>query len=185
MAKRKLAALEKVEADLANLRHKIRCDPESYSDNFQQQWEQYESLYGILMDSPDSVDDSGIVSARELIDFVVHVADCYPSKTKRFPNDLIVLLQQHHENLDPELREKVVGSLAMLRNKGLLDPSEYVGHRQSQLQGTRKTNHGQAVCKFIPHPDFHLQQASAALHLPKDPIRHSRCERQDQESQAK
>ncbi|KAF2104336.1 SDA1-domain-containing protein, partial [Rhizodiscina lignyota] len=121
MGKRKLGALEKVEADLANLQHKIRRDPPSYKDDFDRQYEQYAAFYAILAQEPSSVDDSGIVSVRELIDFIAHVADCYPTQTKDFPNDLISLLEAHHEDLEPELREKVVVSLVLMRNKDIID----------------------------------------------------------------
>lgn len=82
----------------------------------------------ILSQSPSSVDDSGIVSVRDLIDFIAHVADCYPADTKEFPHDLISLLERHHEDLEPELREKAVGSLVLLRNKDLIDSSTLVPH---------------------------------------------------------
>jgi len=49
------------------------------------------------------------------------VADCYPDITTNFAQDLITLLRTHHATLEPELREKVVGSLALLRNKDLIN----------------------------------------------------------------
>jgi hypothetical protein len=39
--KRKRGALEKVDADLPNLQHKIRSDPTSYQDEFLNQYSQY------------------------------------------------------------------------------------------------------------------------------------------------
>ncbi|KAL4880198.1 SDA1-domain-containing protein [Aspergillus karnatakaensis] len=121
MVKRKLGALEKVEADLPNLQHKIRRDPKSYIEDFRAQHYQYESHREIFMAAPSSATDTGIISLRELIDFIAHVADCYPEITKDFGPQLIEMLTQHHSLLEPELREKIVGSLVLLRKKELLD----------------------------------------------------------------
>ncbi|KZF24062.1 SDA1-domain-containing protein [Xylona heveae TC161] len=123
MGKRKVGALEKVEADLPNLQHKIRRDPVSYKDDFASQYHQYESHREIFMRAPGSATDAGLISLRELIDFVAHVADCYPEITKSFPEDLMNLITLHHTDLEPELREKIVGSLVLLRKKDVIDSS--------------------------------------------------------------
>lgn len=78
------------------------------------------------MAAPTAATDTGIISLRELIDFISHVADCYPDITKDFPQQLIDLLTQHHLVLEQELREKIVGSLMLLRKKDLLDSATYV-----------------------------------------------------------
>ena len=78
------------------------------------------------MDAPSSATDDGIVSIRDLIDFLAHVADCYPHATAQFPHDLMQMLNTHHEDLEPELREKVVGSLVLLRRKDIIDSSTFV-----------------------------------------------------------
>ncbi|KAJ5991820.1 hypothetical protein N7451_007544 [Penicillium sp. IBT 35674x] len=121
MVKRKLGALEKVEADLPNLQHKIRRDPKSYIEDFRAQHYQYESHREIFMSAPTSATDTGIISLRDLIDFITHVADCYPEILKDFPQQLIDMLMQHHLVLEPELREKLVGSIVLLRKKDCLD----------------------------------------------------------------
>lgn len=73
------------------------------------------------MAAPSSATDTGIISLRELIDFIAHVADCYPDITKDFGPQLIDILSQHHQVLEQELREKIVGSLVLLRKKELMD----------------------------------------------------------------
>lgn len=78
------------------------------------------------MAAPTATNDTGLISLRELIDFISHVADCYPDITKDFPQQLIDMLSQHHLVLEPELREKIVGSLVLLRKKDLLDSATYV-----------------------------------------------------------
>ncbi|PNS18198.1 Protein sda1 [Sphaceloma murrayae] len=119
--KRKLGALEKVEADLPNLQAKIRRDPTSYKDDFVNQYQQYRAFLSLFLQAPTSSDEQGIVSIREQIDFVAHVADCYPVLCADFPNDLTSLLEKHHAVLDSELRDKVVGSLVLLRRKEIID----------------------------------------------------------------
>ena len=81
------------------------------------------------MQAPSSASAAGIVSLRDLIDFVAHVADRYPELTKDFPQDLINILNTHHRELEPELREKIVGSLVLLRRKDIIDSSMWVHPR--------------------------------------------------------
>ncbi|MCJ1392329.1 Severe Depolymerization of Actin [Xylographa bjoerkii] len=123
MVKRKVGALEKVDADLANLQNKIRRDPISYKEEFIKQYSQYESHREIFWQAPSSATDAGIVSLRDLIDFTSHVAECFPELTAKFPNELIEILSLHHKELESELREKIVGSLVLLRRKDLIDSS--------------------------------------------------------------
>ncbi|KJZ73114.1 hypothetical protein HIM_07498 [Hirsutella minnesotensis 3608] len=121
MGKRKVAALEKIEADFASLQYKIRRDPKSYKDDFLRQWEQYESQREIFLSSPTTATADSVESFHNMIDLIAHVADCYPEETRTFPDDLKVILTQHHAIIHPELREKVVGSLVLLRRKEVID----------------------------------------------------------------
>ncbi|MCJ1293190.1 Severe Depolymerization of Actin [Xylographa carneopallida] len=123
MVKRKVGALEKVDADLANLQNKIRRDPISYKEEFIKQFSQYESHREIFLQAPSSATDAGIVSLRDLVDFTSHVAECFPELTARFPGELIEILSLHHQVLESELREKIVGSLVLLRRKDIIDSS--------------------------------------------------------------
>ncbi|KAH8668254.1 SDA1-domain-containing protein [Tricladium varicosporioides] len=121
MGKKRVGALEKVDADLPNLQYKIRRDPKSYTEDFLNQYGQYQSQRDIFMASPNTATSSGIISFRDLIDFVAHVADCFPEDTAKFPEDLKAILTQHHAQLESELREKIVGSLVLLRRKDIID----------------------------------------------------------------
>lgn len=78
------------------------------------------------MAAPDSTDENGLVSLRDMIDFISHVADCYAQITKPLPDHLIEILSLHHAKLEPELRDKVVGSLVLLRNKDVIDSTTCV-----------------------------------------------------------
>ena len=121
MVKRKLAALEKVDADLANLQNKIKRDPASYENDFLHQYMQYDNQRIIFLQAPASTSENAIVSFRDLIEFVAHVADCYKEQTKEFPSQLVEILSVHHAILEPQLREKIVGSLVLLRRKEVID----------------------------------------------------------------
>ena len=85
------------------------------------QYRQYESQKEIFLQAPNAGADSSIQSLKDLVDFISHVADCYPSPTKTFPEDLILLLKTRYESLEAELREKIVGSLVLLRRKAIID----------------------------------------------------------------
>ncbi|KIM96371.1 hypothetical protein OIDMADRAFT_183164 [Oidiodendron maius Zn] len=124
MVKKRVAALDKVDADLANLQYKIRRDPKSYADDFQSQYQQYSSQRDIFLASPNTASSGSIVSFRDLIDLVAHVADCYPEFTTTFPDDLKSILTLHHATLESELREKIVGSLVLLRRKEIIDSTD-------------------------------------------------------------
>lgn len=121
--KRKVGALEKIDANLANLQHKIKRDPASYRDEFLKQYSQYESQREIFLQAPSSSTTTGIISIRDLIEFISHVADCYPDDVTEFPEQLIHILSLYHAELESELREKIVGSLVLLRRKEIIDSS--------------------------------------------------------------
>lgn len=93
----------------------------SYQEDFLNQYGQYQTQRDIYLASPASASSTGIVSFRDLIDFVSHIAECYPEDTAKFPEDLKEILSLHHAELESELREKVVGSLVLLRRKDIID----------------------------------------------------------------
>ncbi|KAK3371147.1 SDA1-domain-containing protein [Lasiosphaeria ovina] len=121
MGKRKLAALEKVDADLVNLQYKIRRDPKSYAQEFYDQWLAYDAQRQIFISSPSTASTDDLKKFHDLVDLIAHVADLYPDLTGAYPDHLKELLNQHHAILHPELREKVVGSLVLLRRKDVID----------------------------------------------------------------
>ncbi|KAG8675722.1 Severe Depolymerization of Actin [Fusarium poae] len=124
MVKRKVAALEKIDADFAALQQKIRRDPRSYKEEFLKQWEQYEAQREIFLVSPSTASADSVESFHNIIDLIAHVADCYKEETATFPDDLKEILTQHHVVLHPDLREKIVGSLVLLRRKEVIDSTD-------------------------------------------------------------
>lgn len=123
MVKKKVAALEKVEADLAGLQYKIRRDPQDYKNEFEENWYQYLTALDTFLAAPANADANSLIKFRDQIDFVAHVADCYPEYTAGLPDGLRDILTRHHAVLEPELREKIVSSLVLLRRKDIVDSS--------------------------------------------------------------
>ncbi|CAM9957028.1 unnamed protein product, partial [Laminaria digitata] len=60
----------------------------------------------------------------ELVTFMSHVAPCYKAQTKDFGPQLKSLLERHGPVLHPAIRIKLVQALILLRNRGVLDPTE-------------------------------------------------------------
>ncbi|RFU31990.1 hypothetical protein B7463_g4367, partial [Scytalidium lignicola] len=114
MVKKRVAALEKSDADLSNLQYKVRRDPKSYKEDFLNQYGQYISQRDIFIAAPNVTPTNGIISFHDLIDFVAHVADCFPEETKDFPEDLKTILTQHHAELESSLREKITALFNLL-----------------------------------------------------------------------
>lgn len=76
------------------------------------------------MSTPSSLstasDQSGAEKFAELVGFMAQVANCYPAHTKTFPDELGSLLSANHTTLHADLREKLVQSLVLLRNKDVI-----------------------------------------------------------------
>ena len=103
----------------------VLISPRSYHYDFGIQFRQYEMQRELFMQAPTSATDDGLILFRDLIDFVAHLADCYPELTAKVPEQLIEILELHHADLKSELREKIIGSLVLLRKKGILDSSRF------------------------------------------------------------
>ncbi|XP_063698519.1 protein SDA1 homolog [Culicoides brevitarsis] len=102
--------------NLPQLQNLIKRDPESYKDNFLQQYRHYESVLEIFKLSPDKENKK----LDELVMFLAQVAQCYPEELKMFPQQLVELLRSHSTNLDPDMRNTFCRALILLRNKQLV-----------------------------------------------------------------
>ena len=100
----------------------------SYRDDFIKQLRQYEAARDIFLEAPASTSTESAASFRDFIDLIAHVAENYPDLTATFPDDLANILSSHHSVLDTELREKIVGSLVLLRRKDIIDSSRYISN---------------------------------------------------------
>lgn len=125
MGKRKVGALDKLDADLASLQFKVRSDPKSYHDEFDRQYTAYLATREVFLDNPANATRDVAQDFHDKVDFIAHVADCFKSETKDFAEGLKEILTEHHAVLDSNVREKLVGSLVLLRRKELIT-SEYL-----------------------------------------------------------
>ena len=96
-------------------------DSRSYQSDFHTQFEQYKAQREIFVRDPAGATESGVISFRDLVEFVAHVADCYPEATANVSEELAEILTTHQEDLESELREKIIGSLVLLRKKKIVD----------------------------------------------------------------
>ena len=128
------------------LQNLVKRDPESYYEEFLQQYSHYESLRDIFMlngmsnelgdvvnndythtsASSSSSSSSSTAQFIELIGFVSQVCSCFPKETANFTNELKQLLLEHHKTLPFELKEKIITSLTMLRNKNVITAEELI-----------------------------------------------------------
>ncbi|EDO17946.1 hypothetical protein Kpol_1010p64 [Vanderwaltozyma polyspora DSM 70294] len=141
MARRSRAAI--LPTNIILLQNLVKRDPESYHEEFLQQYAHYESLRDIFIlngmsggengTSGSAIDSSSSGSVTtstsqlmELIGFVSQVCSCFPKETANFPNELKQLVLEHHKSLPFELKEKIITSLMMLRNKGVITAEQLI-----------------------------------------------------------
>ncbi|CUM54720.1 uncharacterized protein AC631_04246 [Debaryomyces fabryi] len=122
MGKRRRAAI--LPTNIILLQNVVRRDPESYYEEFVQQYSHYESLRDIFLMNPSGASKG--TEFGELIGFVSAVCDCYPKETSNYPDELKNLLLNNHRDLSPELREKIIQCLTMLRNKGTVSAESLI-----------------------------------------------------------
>ncbi|ODV84764.1 hypothetical protein CANARDRAFT_28904 [[Candida] arabinofermentans NRRL YB-2248] len=115
MAKKRRAAI--LPTNIALLQNLVRRDPESYHEEFLQQYSHYKSLKDIFLLNPSAHDGEEF---EELIGFMSAVCSCYPKETANFPTELKMILENNHRDLTPQLREKIIQCLVMLRNKDVI-----------------------------------------------------------------
>lgn len=118
MAKKRRAAI--LPTNIILLQNVVRKDPESYHEEFLQQFSHYESLRDLYLINPTGVDANSTTEFIDLIGFMSAVCNCYPKETANFPNELKEILLNNHRDLTPELREKIIQCLTMLKNKDII-----------------------------------------------------------------
>jgi protein SDA1 len=120
MGRRNRSAL--LPTNIPQLQNLLKRDPKSYEAEFEQQYRHYEASLSIFKLKPDDeAKDLG-----ELINFISQVSQCFPQRTAEFPGQMIELLQEHYQVLNPDLRKNMVQALILLRNKNVVDNTRYV-----------------------------------------------------------
>ncbi|CAL1567642.1 unnamed protein product [Knipowitschia caucasica] len=109
----------KLPNNLPQLQNLIKRDPQSYLDEFLQQYRHYQSNVQIFRLQPDKPNKE----LSELVMFLAQVGHCYLEHMSTFPQDLCELLLAHHTVLEPDLRMTFCKGLILLRNKNLISPS--------------------------------------------------------------
>ncbi|CAI2165612.1 1718_t:CDS:10 [Funneliformis geosporum] len=114
MGKRNRATMLPI--NLPQLQNLIKRDPISYKQDFLQQYRHFESQLDIFKLKPDEeAEEFG-----RLITFISQVAQCYSQETSSFPNQLINLLSECYQILNPNVRRTMVQALVLLRNKDII-----------------------------------------------------------------
>ncbi|CAG8590906.1 10995_t:CDS:10 [Funneliformis mosseae] len=114
MGKRNRATLLPI--NLPQLQNLIKRDPISYKQDFLQQYRHFESQLDIFKLKPDEeAEEFG-----RLITFISQVAQCYSQETSSFPQQLINLLSECYQILNPNVRRTMVQALVLLRNKDII-----------------------------------------------------------------
>ncbi|KAK1940188.1 Protein SDA1 [Phytophthora citrophthora] len=102
---------------LPQLQNMVKRDPVGYRTEFLMQQRHFESEYQLFLLQPTK--ESAHFGA--LVNFLSHVAKCYPVEMAAFPEQIMALLRDNYLVLEPELRKTLVQSLMLLRNRGLVD----------------------------------------------------------------
>ncbi|KAG7662632.1 uncharacterized protein J8A68_003840 [[Candida] subhashii] len=122
MGKKRRAAI--LPTNIILLQNVVRRDPESYHEEFLQQYSHYESLRDLFLMNPAGADRA--TEFGDLIGFVSAVCACYPKETANFPEELKTILLNTHRDLSPDLREKIIQCLTMLRNKDIISAESLI-----------------------------------------------------------
>jgi len=104
--------------NLAQLQNLIKRDPESYIEDFTQQWRHYESNLELFKLNPSQPSET----MQDLVMFIAQVGNLYEDLFQTFPDGLRSVLAEHYSNMDPSLRMTMCRSLMLLRNKNLISP---------------------------------------------------------------
>ncbi|KAL9913632.1 SDA1 domain containing protein Mys45A [Glossina fuscipes fuscipes] len=106
--------------NLPQLQNLIKRDPESYKDEFQQQYRHFLNSLEVFALKPNEENKK----IDELVMFIAQVAQCYPAECLQFPQHLVDLLKNHATTLDPTMRNCFVKALILMRNKSLIPALE-------------------------------------------------------------
>ncbi|XP_061554496.1 protein SDA1 homolog [Phycodurus eques] len=109
----------KLPNNLPQLQNLIKRDPQSYVNEFLQQYRHYQSNVQIFKLQPDKPNKE----LAELVMFLAQVAHCYLEHLSTFPQELTDLLLCHHTVVETDLRMTFCKALILLRNKDLIDPT--------------------------------------------------------------
>ena len=137
-------------ANLLNLQNLMKRDPQSYLEEFRQQQRHFMANLQIFQSNINTSNmttagssltapvggssalgsHAGTSGAKQhkfhsdfggLIIFLAHVAPCFKNESSNYSKQLLDLLTNHYEVLDPPLRKTIVQSVILLQNRGMID----------------------------------------------------------------
>ncbi|KAJ8402331.1 hypothetical protein AAFF_G00368200 [Aldrovandia affinis] len=109
----------KLPTNLPQLQNLIKRDPQSYTEEFLQQYRHYQSNVHVFKLQPDKPNKE----LADLVMFLAQVGHCYREQLSGFPQEVTDLLLGHHTILDSDLRMTFCKSLILMRNKNLINPT--------------------------------------------------------------
>ncbi|KAJ3336840.1 Protein SDA1 [Gonapodya sp. JEL0774] len=110
--------LDPLNLNLPQLQNLIKRDPPSYLNEFNSQLNHFNALLNLFLLNPS--DSNSTDDFAHLISFIAHVAPCYPSQCRLFPQQISDLLSNHYQVIPPDLRRTMVQALILLRNRDLV-----------------------------------------------------------------
>ncbi|VVT53945.1 uncharacterized protein SAPINGB_P003829 [Magnusiomyces paraingens] len=123
MAKRKRSAL--LPENTALLQNLVKRDPSAYAKEFTEQYQHYESQRNLFLLNPAG-DGCETESFLNSVGFIANVCSNFPTETAKFPEELSHILRTQHHQLPPDVREKLIQSLVLLRNKDVITPDTLI-----------------------------------------------------------
>ncbi|RKO99678.1 hypothetical protein CXG81DRAFT_14204 [Caulochytrium protostelioides] len=102
--------------NLPQLQNMMRRDRDSYREEFIQQYQHYQSALEMFKLDPGNDDPK----FQELVNFISHVAYCYPKESAGFADDVCGLLATHATALAPDTRKALFQAVILMRNRNTL-----------------------------------------------------------------
>ncbi|VDL76253.1 unnamed protein product [Nippostrongylus brasiliensis] len=113
------------ERNLGLMMEIIRKDPESYREEFMEQFEHYLHTMRLLHLQPHQ-HKMELQPLLESVTFLSGLAKYYPEQAKEFSNNLISVLREQGAGLDPHVRMSFCKALVLIRNQNLIDSLEFM-----------------------------------------------------------
>lgn len=104
--------------NLAQLQNMIKRDPDTYREEFTQQWRHFNSNLELFALDPAQPNEA----VSDLVMFIAQVSDCYLDLTERFPEEIMSILSANYSIMNSDLRMTLCKALILVRNKNLISP---------------------------------------------------------------
>lgn len=111
------------ERNLGLMMEIIRKDPESYREEFQEQFDHYLHTMKLLHLQPQQ-HRMELQPLLESVTFLSGLAKHFKNDAKEFSGNMVSVLREQGAGLDPVVRMSFCKALVMLRNQNLMDPME-------------------------------------------------------------